>query len=596
MRLLLSLSLALLTTPGLCQTKKSAPNLFPLTRFDTSEGRETPSYAEAIDFWKRLDAASPMVKMLEMGPSDAGYPLHLVLVSADGDFDIASLKRKKKSIILVNNGIHPGEPDGIDASMQLVRDRVPPHNLVPLPNVNGARWMRQDLPKNVVLAIIPVYNIGGTLNRSPYYRVDQAGPLEKGSRGSAQNLDLNRDFIKADSKEALSFARIFRMLDPDVFIDNHVTNGADFQHVMTLLSTQHNKLGGAMGEYLNTKFEPALFAAMKAKGFDMVPYVNHWSDDPPEKGWPQFIDGPRYSSGYSTLWHSFGFVPETHMLKPYPDRVAATKALMECFIDYVAKNGPELQALRAAARKPKESYPLAWKWDRSKSTGIPFKGYTTGEKPSAISGQPRRFYDRSKPYEQTIPFYNTYVDTLLVTRPKAYIIPQGWWKVIERLQANGIRMERLTRDTQLTVEAYRIESYVSAPRPYEGHHPNSKVQVSKRTARQPFRKGDWIISTDQPGARFLAEVLEPQAEDSYFAWNFFDPILGQKEGFSDYVFEETALAWLESHPELRKELEAKKAADAAFAKNGAAQLEFIYKRTPYYEPGHLQYPVYRLLR
>ncbi|RYD99502.1 MAG: hypothetical protein EOP50_04260 [Sphingobacteriales bacterium] len=603
MRLLLSLSLSVLASAGICQSKthrKAPASLFPATRYDTSKGRQTPTYSEIIDFWKRLDAASPQVKLLEMGPADAGHPLHLVLVSADGDFDIASLKKKKRNIILINNGIHPGEPDGIDASMQLARELSGLHgNGINLndhasPGKLPKSKAERPLPQNVVLAIIPVYNIGGALNRSPWYRVDQDGPHEKGSRGNSQNLDLNRDFIKADSKEALSFARIFRMLDPDIFIDNHVSNGADYQHVMTLLSTQHNKLGGALGEYLNSRFEPALYSLMKAKGFDLVPYVNHWGDDTPDKGWPEFFDGPRYSSGYSTLWNSFGFVPETHMLKPYPDRVAATKALMECFIAYTAMHGAEISALRKAAGAPKGSYPLAWKWDRSKKSEITFKGYASGTKPSAISGQSRLYYDRTKPYELKIPFFNTYIDTLQVTRPKAYLVPQGWWKVIERLQANGIRMERLARDTQLSVEAYRIESYVSAPRPYEGHHPNSKVQVSKRTVVQSFRKGDWFISTDQPGARFLVEVLEPQGEDSYFAWNFFDPILAQKEGYSDYVFEETALTWLEAHPDVKKELEAKKAADPAFAKNGAAQLDFIYRRSPYYEPGHMQYPVYRL--
>ncbi|RYY87890.1 MAG: hypothetical protein EOO15_10645, partial [Chitinophagaceae bacterium] len=197
---------------------------FP-TWFETHGRNSSPPYDEAIAWWKRIDAASPLLQMREMGPTDAGFPLHVVLVSADRDFDPASLHRKGKTILFVNNGIHTGEPDGIDASMLLVRDIV------------GGKYR---LPANVVLAIIPVYNIGGALNRNPYYRVDQNGPDEKGSRGNAQNLDLNRDFIKADSRNALSFAKIYRWLDPEVFIDNHVSNGADYQHVMTLLSTQHN--------------------------------------------------------------------------------------------------------------------------------------------------------------------------------------------------------------------------------------------------------------------------------------------------------------------------------------------------------------------
>src|SRR6478672_2928352 len=192
------------------------------TLFEQSGGNQTPTYYQVIDWWQQLDSKSSIVSMQAMDSTDAGFPLHLVLVSGDKDFNIASLRAKGKSIIFINNGIHPGEPDGIDASMLLVRDIV-----------EG----KYKLPDNVVLALIPVYNIGGCLNRSGNYRVDQNGPEAFGFRGNAQNLDLNRDFIKCDSKNALAFAKIFHLLDPDVFVDTHVSNGADYRHVMTLLSS-----------------------------------------------------------------------------------------------------------------------------------------------------------------------------------------------------------------------------------------------------------------------------------------------------------------------------------------------------------------------
>lgn len=554
-----------------------------ITRFETSSGAESPTYAEIIEWWKALDASSPVVQMKEMGPTDAGHPLHLILVSAEKDFDIKSIKAKKKNVLFINNGIHPGEPDGIDASMLLVRNIV---------------QNKYTLPSSIVLAIIPVYNIGGTLNRSANYRIDQAGPVEKGFRGNAQNLDLNRDFIKMDSKEAASFAKIFTLLDPDVFIDNHVSNGADYQHIMTLLTSQHNKLGGAMGEFLNKTFEPALYPLMKSKGFDLAPYVNHFGETP-DKGWPEFWDSPRYGSGYGTLRNTFSFVPETHMLKPYKQRVEATIALMESFIEFTAQNGKQIIALREQTQKAQAtqtSFPIAWKWDRSKSTEISFKGYEAAQKQSAVSGTQRLYYDRSKPYEKKVPFYNTYVDTLSAQKPAAYLIPQGWWKVIERLEANGVQMQRLVKDTTIDVEAYRIEGFTSGARPYEGHHPNRDVKISSTTKKISFRKGDYYIPLNQKAVRFLIEVLEPQAEDSYFAWNFFDPILGQKEGFSDYVFEETAAEFLRTHPDIQQKLNDRKKTDSVFAKNGAAQLAFVYQHSPYYEPAHNQYPVYRVMR
>lgn len=552
-----------------------------VTLFEQSGGTASPEYRQIIQWWKSLDQRSPLVQLKEMGPTDAGFPLHLVLVSADGDFSIPSLKKKGRAIIFVNNGIHPGEPDGVDASMLLVRD------------IADKKFI---LPSNVVLALLPVYNIGGCLNRSTSYRVDQNGPGEKGFRGNSQNLDLNRDFIKCDSKEALSFARIFQLLDPDVFVDNHVSNGADYQHVMTLLTSQHNRLGGDLGRYLNEQFEPALYTLMKGKGYDLVPYVNHFGETP-DGGWNQYWDSPRYSSGYASLWNTFSFVPETHMLKPYAQRVASTRALMESFIAFTTAHAPEMIALRKAAvarQKTLAAFPIAWKWDPTKSTPISFKGYAAGHKPSAISGQPRLYYDRSKPYEKQVPFYNVYVDTLSVSRPQAYLIPQGWWKVVERLQANGVAMQRLSQDTTVTVEWYRIDNYQSLPRPYEGHHLNTNTQVSKNRGTVRFRKGDYLIPLNQRANRFLIETLEPQGEDSYFAWNFFDGVLGQKEGFSDYVFEETAATWLQQHPEVKQQLDERRAKDSAFAHNGRAQLNFIYQRSPYYEPAHLQYPVFRI--
>lgn len=518
-----------------------------------------------------------------MGPSDAGFPLHLILVSSDKDFDIKSIKAKKKAIIFINNGIHPGEPDGIDASMLLVRDIVE---------------NKYKLPSNLVLAIIPVYNIGGCLNRSPNYRIDQNGPVEKGFRGNSENLDLNRDFIKCDTKEALTFTKIFHYLDPDVFVDNHVSDGADYQHVMTLLTSQHNKLGGKMGEYLDKQFESALYSLMKGKGYDLVPYVNHFGETP-EKGWSAYWDSPRYSSGYTTLWSTFSFTPETHMLKPYKQRVESTKALEESFIEFTSKHCNEMLDLREQTRKQQltqTSFPLAWKLDRSQSTQITYKGFEAGHKPSEVSGEMRLYYDRTKPFEAKAPFFNFYRDTLSAEKPKAYIIPQGWWKVIDRLQANNVQMRKLTRDTTIEVQWYKIENFQSSPRPYEGHHPNSQVKISANTKTIAFRKGDWYIPMNQIANRFLIETLEPQGEDSYFAWNFFDPILGQKEGYSDYAFEDIAAEYLKNNPDAKAKLDQRRANDSAFSKNGRAQLDFVFQNSPFFEPAYLQYPVYRVIK
>jgi hypothetical protein len=553
------------------------------TKYEQSNAQETPTYAEIIQWWKMMDTRFTRIKMLTMGPSDAGFPLHLVVVSADNDVDLASLRKKNKRIILINNGIHPGEPDGVDATMLLVRDIMA---------------QKKTLPANVVLAIIPIYNIGGCLNRSEFYRVDQNGPTAFGFRGNSQNLDLNRDFIKCDSREARSFAEIFHVCDPDVLVDNHVSNGADYQHIMTLLSSQHSKLGGAMGQYMNKQFEPGLYALMKKKGYDLVPYVN-FGGNTPDAGMTAYFDGPRYSSGYATLWHTFAFVPETHMLKTYEQRVQSTYALMECFIEYTSINSAAIKKLRDETKeavKQQAAFAVSWALDRSQHEDVTFKGFEAGRKSSEVSGLPRLYYDRTKPYEKKISYYNTFAAKTTIQKPHAYIIPQGWWKVIDLLKLNKVNMRALTKDTAIEVEAYRIDDYKTSPRPYEMHHLNSDVKVSVQRQTITFRKGDYYVPMNQEANRFLMEVLEPQADDSYFAWNYFDGILGQKEGYSGYAFEDIAADYLKTHPDVKEKLEARKATDTTLAKSASAQLDFVYRNSPWVEPVYLRYPVYRIVK
>jgi len=551
------------------------------TKFEQSNGTQTPTYFEIVDWWKKLDEKSGKVKMLTMGMTDAGYPLHLIVIANNGDYNFDNIRKNNKSVILINNGIHPGEPDGVDGSMLLVRDIV---------------TNKLSLPDNIVLAIIPIYNIGGCLNRSANYRVDQNGPEEFGFRGNSQNLDLNRDFIKCDSKDARAFVEIFHLTDPDIFIDNHVSNGADYQHVMTLLSTQSSKLGGAMGDYLKKELEPGIYASMKTKGYDLIPYVNSFGDTP-DNGWPEYWDGPRYSSGYAALWHTFSFVPETHMLKPYDQRVKATYALMQSFIEFTTKNKETIMNLRDQTKRSVQSaveFPIGWSLDRSQFKEITYKGYEAGRKPSEVSGLPRLYYDRNKPYEKKIKIFNYFPPKTFVQKPKAYIIPQGWWKVIDLLKLNKVQMTQLKKDTTIEVEVYRIDDYKAMPRQYEMHHMNNEVKLSSSMKKIQFKKGDYYIPLNQVANRFLIETLEPQAEDSYFAWNFFDGILGQKEGYSAYAFEDIAADYLKKNPDLQTKLSQRVASDTAFAKSGRAQLNFVYENSPWVEPVYLQYPVYRV--
>jgi hypothetical protein len=365
---------------------------------------------------------------------------------------------------------------------------------------------------------------------------------------------------------------------------------------MTLLTTQYDKLGAGLGGWLKNIFEPQLYKGMTEKNWNMVPYVN-FETETPDKGMEMFYDPPRYSSGYAALFQTIGFVPETHMLKPYKDRVLSTYALSLTVIEKASLNATTLITERKKARSAvatAKSFPFKWTVDTTKFSFITFKGYEQGFKPSDATGLNRMYYDRSKPFTKEVRFFNVFNASGFVEAPAAYIIPQGWYGVIDLLKLNNVVMQQFKNDTLIDVDAYHIDDYKALPRPYEKHHKNSAVKVTAGNQKIRFLKGDYIIWLNQPANRYLVEMLEPTGDDSFFAWNFFDGILQQKEGYSDYRWDDLAAEVLKKDPALKAKLEEKKNGDEKFAANGSAQLDFIYKNSPYYEPGHNRYPIYRL--
>ena len=553
------------------------------TKFEKSEGLETTTYAETIAYFKQLATEFPEISIQEIGATDSGYPLHLVIFNSDINFDFNKIKESSKNLILINNAIHPGESDGVDASMLLLRDIVQDKNKV------------EELD-NIILAFIPIYNVGGALNRNSYSRANQNGPKEYGFRGNTRNFDLNRDFIKADTKNARAFAEIFHLVNPDVFIDNHVSNGADYQYAITHLFTQHNKLGNDLGAFIEHNMRPEIEADLLKKDIIITPYVNVWGSTP-EAGFSQYFDSPRYSTGYTTLFNSLGFMVETHMLKPYKQRVEQTYSLLESAIDFTLKNGSKIKELRKNAVAnilEKKTYPITYQVDKDTFIELQFKGYEGSLIDSKVTNGKRLFYDKTKPFTKTVNYYNQFKVTNQITIPKAYILRQGWWKVIERLNDNDIEYSIFKNDTIITVQEQHIKEYKTRTSVYEGHYPHYNTTVSTSTKEISFSKGDIYIPVNQFGARYIMETLEASATDSFFNWNFFDSVLKRKEGYSAYVFEDIAEQFLIKNPSIKKELEEKINTDIDFAQNPRAQLDFVYKKSPYFETAYLKLPIYKV--
>lgn len=559
----------------------SFPAFAQQTPFESSKGTATATYAEAISFYDKLAKTYPkQAKLFTFGQTDFGKPLHLLVLSKNGQFDPKEVKKADQSVLLINNGIHPGEPEGIDASMLVARDLL----------------QNNKIPNNVVICIIPIYNIDGSHNRTGTSRANQNGPVTYGFRGNAKNYDLNRDFIKTDSKNSLAFQKIFNTWQPEIFVDTHTSNGADYQYTMTLIPTQKDKLNQILSGYLTKTLVPDLYSKMKDKGFPLVPYVNSINETP-DGGITGYIESPRYSTGYAALHNSIGCMPETHMLKSFDQRVTSTVKLLQTYIEIISRDA---KLIRSQKRKADEftaeqtDFHLDWKLNRSIVDSIEFRGYTAKYKPSEVSGVNRLYYDRKEPFTKNIKYWDKFEPSLTVKKPIAYVIPKAWDKVIALLKLNNVAMQQFTSDVKLDLEMYYIGEMKTGTRPYEGHYQHSAVNVNPVVQKIQCYEGDYIVYVNQAKNRYIVETLEPQAIDSFFNWNFFDSILGQKEGYSSYVFEDTAAELLKKDPALRAKLEAEKSKNPEFAKSGRLQLDFVYKNSDYFERTFMRYPIGRL--
>lgn len=569
-----------------CQNTSSDPEGLALDN-------KTPTWKEVVSIYSELAEDSPKASFFEAGKSDVGRPVHAMFVGKGGQEikDLESLQAYRQSHperlgLLINNAIHPGEPCGVDASINWLRTLLSDKS-----NLN-------ELTATIDIVIIPMYNVGGALNRNCCTRTNQDGPEEYGFRGNARNLDLNRDFIKMDSKNAFAFVSLFHAFAPNLFIDTHTTNGADYPYSMTLISTQHNKAGPVLGPFIQNEMEPFLYGFMAEQEQPMCPYV-FTKGETPDDGLIGFLETPRYSTGYSVLFGCLGLTSEAHMLKPFPERVKATMTLFDGVVQFMKTRHNEILELKGLELDRcfrSDSLPVHWEHDPDQYDPITFNGYEARKEISSVTGDIRLKYDRKKTWTNEIPFYNHYNASQYGHIPDHFVIPQAWHQVIERMQHNGVIMGRFEKDTLLNMEVTYIQGFRSTNNPYEGHHLNSFDSLEIRIEPVQIYAGDFIVESHQPALRYIIEVLDPRGHDSFFRWNFFDSAMQQKEYYSAYVFEETAEEMLKLDDDLRMKFELELANNPELKENARAQLDWLYKASMHYEGSANRYPVFRSLQ
>ena len=533
----------------------------------------TPTYDELIQFYQNLALSNQKIQLYNMGKSDFGKPIYLCILNGEEDSTATFKKARANTTILINNAIHPGEPCGVNACMELALD----YSL-------NADSKKNNFP---LVAIIPAYNVGGMHNRSSTSRANQEGPLEYGFRGNAKNLDLNRDFIKMDSRNARTFATIFHSLDPDIFIDTHTSNGADYPYTLTYIAPTFERMDPTLRALMYDELIPYLNHEMENTwNTALIPYVS-MNSNRLDGGIHAFNTLPRYSMGYTDLFQTLSFTTEAHMLKPFPDRVKSTYGFINSCINWTLTNQTKLEKARVLAKekiKLIHSLPVNLALDTSQIDSIYLKGYEWTMLPSKLTNQPRLFYDRTKPKDEFLPYYFNYHSTDSIKIPGFYIIGQQELEIIELLRLNGVTVVKSAFDTTLDAMAFKIVEYESSKRPFEGHYLHSNTKVEEVRKVLTIKRGDFIIPCRQQKLKFIINVLDPRFEDSYFSWNYFDSYIQQKEYFSSYVFEEKAIEILNNNAELKSRYEEKKRTDIQFSSDRYAQLNFIYANSEYVEP------------
>lgn len=548
-------------------------------------GDSTPTWDHVIERYAEFDRTRSGTTLVEIGQDDDGSPIHLFVLSDGSGSTPDSIRASGKNILWITNGIHPGEPDGIDASLLLAQALL-----------DSDQYM--GLLANNAVCIVPIYNVSGARQRNSTSRVNQIGPAEYGFRGNSRNLDLNRDFIKADSRNTRSLIHALNTWDPDVYFETHVSNGADHQFVMELLVTHPDKLDSNLRRFMHQRLMPCQQEWMEQRGHLMCPYFETLYHIP-EQGLTGFVDGPRYSTGYNALRQRIGVLSESHMLKPYADRVNATFELMLGTLAAMNEHARELQEARGRAKASaceQMMYASDWIIDTTAVAALPWKGYTADTTTSAVSGLPRWRYHRDRPTDVQVPWMNTATPRVRIERPVAYLIPQAWHEVIGRLRLDDVPLTVIDKDTPYVVEVQRVDEFSTVKNPYEGHYLHREIRTTADVDTVMARAGDVLVPMGNPTDGLVMEILEPRCVDSFFAWGFFDAILQQKEWFSDYVFEDLAADLLKKDPALQAELQAERERDTAFANDAWAQLYFVYQRSPWFEPGYKRYPVLRVIQ
>lgn len=555
-----------------------------ITHFEKTGGTETDNYDNTIAYCHLLADNLKEVSYESTGFSGQQREIPLLIVDENGSTDVQQIKKSGKIIVLLESCIHPGEPNGKDAGFLLIRDML----------VHGNN---KDLLKDITILFLPVISPDGLADFSPYNRINQNGPVDMGWRVTAQGYNLNRDFMKLDTPEIKAFVEMFNKWEPDFFFDTHATNGADYQYVSTYMIEDNSMYDRSIGLWLETVWEPSIVSTMESLNTPVCRYItfSHWGN--PTTPLLQHSSSPMFSQAYAASRNCPAVLLETHMLKPYKDRVISTyNIVLETMRLLRDDKTAFIEMLTEAKEHDRQlkSLPVNYELNYYDTSFVDFLGYEFHYEKSEITGGDYVVYDRTKPIVKRQAVMKTNMPTKFLPVPKQYIIPVQYDKVIDIVKRHGFPMTFLEDEREFVVDKYVFSDVVFSETPYEGHQRVRKFNSMRVKDTMSFPKGSAVVSTDCNGIRLLMNLLEPEMTHSLFEFGYFNNILQRNEYFEIYKMENTAKEMLQNDTALvRKYHEMLLASDAAMSPENRQYtiLQWFYQNSPYWDKNYNIYPI-----
>ncbi|PZO06429.1 MAG: peptidase M14 [Lysobacteraceae bacterium] len=557
-----------------------------VTVAERSGFQQTGRYSEVIALCADFAKAYPeAVRCFDFGTTPQGRPMKAMAISTSGALDAVQAHKRGLPVVLIQGGIHSGEIDGKDAGFLALRE------------ILDGKAAPGALDK-LVWVFVPVFNVDGHERFGAWNRPNQRGPEQMGWRTTAQNYNLNRDYLKADAPEMQAMLALVNEWDPLAVVDLHATDGAQFEHDIAIMVEPLNAGDPAL-QKVGREWRDGVIADLAAAGsLPLAFYPSFVVDDDPSSGFADTVSQPRFSMGYFWLRNRLSMLVETHSWRTYPERVLSTRHTVVSVLERIAANGAQWQAIAIAADARAAvpgtaPQPLTFT-PTDKVRIIDFRGYEYTRTPSEVSGALMTRYDETKPQIWKIPLRDEVVPSLSVAAPQGgYVVPAEHAAfVAARLDVHGVQYRRIGALPGASVQTFRAQTATLSPASFEGHQPLAVTGAWADDTRD-IGAGSLYVPIRQAKSRLVMAMFEPQAPDSLLAWGEFNNHFEQKEYMEGYVAEAVAREMMARDPALKARFEQQVKDDPAFAANPRARLQYFHRLHSSWDERLNLYPILR---